>query len=216
MAFEVTDYSRRATLDLATAMATALRRLLLSAELKMPDGTPVRFSEVFEEWPGAEDEYVPPAACVLPGELVYGAAYPTPAPLEDTWEPPGQYGFMLTKVAEAELPIEVEVRTPTQGQRAQVVAALESLFFDRPVGHLGTDSRYGVVVPMPEYFGLPAHFALDRNRKLDDQDRALRNAWETVVRLNAQAPQVVLGRASPFTVSVEEVVGERIAFPPRP
>jgi hypothetical protein len=204
--FQRADYSRTATLDLPTAMAAGLRRLLESVELQSPTGVPVRFSAVFDEWPQAEDNYAPPSACVVPSDLEYSASVMTPALIEDTWEPVGDFGFGLYVVAEAAQDVEVQIRTDTPGLRARVSLAMESIFLEPGLTALGSPSRNGVVIPMPEYFGLPMRVLLLRSRKLDDQESAMHNAWETSYFLRIQARQVVLGRVSPFTVKVQEVV----------
>lgn len=196
------QFSRRATLDLETALAAAIRRRLLEATFPGAGGVGlVKFTEVFDEWPAQDDQYVAPAACVLPdGELMYGPSHPTPTLLEDTWEVRGEPGWGLYELSEASQSFEVVARAPTGAERNALKAGVETLFQDPRVLSVPSGARYGVLLGLPEYYGLQARFSIGASRKLDDGESAQKNIWQAQFTIRAEAAQVVVGPVQPFTL----------------
>ena len=203
MAFTREQYGRKQTLDVRSAMAVALARRLREAEFLAPVGGAFRFSEVFESWPDYGQRYVPPAACVLPSPVIYDAARLTPTLMEDTWEPQGGVGFGLYKTADIAADFEVNIRTASAAERNIVMAAVENLWtVDGMLMDQEAGPRYGIVVAMPEYFGVCAGFALKSARVIDNEDMAMREHREVVLVVNGQAPQVKLGPVRPMNLTV--------------
>jgi hypothetical protein len=212
MPIKLYQYSRKQTLSLRLSMAAALADFLRSQRFPEPDG-PVQFAEVFDEWPAADDRFVTPAACVLPrGALNYAEARLTPTLLEDTWEVKGEPGFGLYALADAECDFEVQVRAPTGKERDDIVAGFERLFVeDGLLMNHEQGRRYGRLVTLQAYFGLPARFSLQSVSILDDQETAIRNRNEAVFVVRAQAKQVRLGPVQPFTLKIVEKVDDELA-----
>jgi hypothetical protein len=199
----IEDFSRKATSSAREAMAITLANRLAELEFRDPGGSVFRFASVFYDWPSYSSKYVPPSACVLPGSWVYANALMTPTLCEDTWEPKGESGFGLYKLSELEVEFEVSLRTDSTAQRDTILLGLESAF--QPAGLLMTDpqgSRYGLLLPMPEYYGMQARFALQGARVIDDEERAMREQRDAVVVISGQAAQVVVGPVFPLGLTV--------------
>lgn len=202
-------YSRKQTLDVKTAMATALTRLLAAETFPGPRGQgKVRFLKVFAEWPTSNDVATLPAAGILSSDdtVRYAPARLTPSLMEDTWEPAGRRGLGLYKLSEAECEFKVETRARTQLERSALVAGVEALLFAPGVlNNREEGARYGRVAAMPEYWGLPVRFALRDKVTGDDAAGAKSGRWEATFSVLAQAPHVRLDVVSPFRVKIREI-----------
>src|SRR5215831_3942382 len=199
--FTPEQFSRTQTTDLETAIADAVMSAL-NRPFPVP-GTQreIQLAELYDEWPDIEDNFVDPSAVVLPDtELLYGPSHPTPVLLEDTWEPKGEMGFGLYELSEASREFEVAVRTSTAVDRQALKAGIETAFQndDNVLVAPSNGVRYGMVVPMPGYWGLPCRLTLLASLKLDDPDTAARKIEELRFRIVAQAQHVKLGRVPPF------------------
>lgn len=191
-------------------MRAAVSALLTGKEFPGPGdgGAPIKFSQVFDEWPTSNDRYVTPAACVLPaGKLVYADARLTPTLLEETWEPRGGAGLGLYALAEGEKDFEVQVRAVSKAERRALVAGIEDLLTSEP-GVLTNPrgAKYGVLRPMPEYWGLDVRLSLQDKGLDDTEDAAQKNRWEATFTVRAQALLVKLDTVVPFTVTIREVI----------
>jgi hypothetical protein len=195
------QYSRAATRDVRAAMALALARHLKGLTF-FNAGAPYGFAQVFDEWPSYVDRYVPPSACVLPTGWKYGDWAFTPTLLEDTWEIAGEPGFGLYKLSEIEVDMEVSIRTDHVVMREQVVLGVEESFVDSGLLMTEISGRYGLILPLPEYYGLSARFALSAARVIDDEDKAMREQRNAVFTISAQAPQVRVGAVYPLNLKV--------------
>lgn len=206
MPISISQFSRKQSLDLETAMARAIVNFLSAQAYPGAAGIGlIRFAQVFEEWPGSNDEFVSPGVCVLPdGELAYGPSHPTPRLLEDTWENPGEAGFGLYELSEASMAFQVVVRAPTGPERNALKAGIEQLFVDPQVLMVPTGARYGVLANMPEYFGLNCRLSLGSSRKLDGADNAMKNINEAQFVIRAEAPHVRVGPVQPLTLKIVE------------
>ncbi len=209
------QFSRVQTLDVRHALAFALRRLLESLTFDS-GGNQFQFSRVFDNWPSWNDQYVAPAACVLPDdEVVYADALLTPTLLEETWEPQDQNGVPLRTAgwalfmeSEAECDLSVTVRAPTEAERTALIIGVENAFtVDRVTSDYEDGRRYGRLLPLPEYFGLDGRFALASHRLLDDAETAMRNQWEAIFLVRAQTTKVKVGPVQPFQLRLTQVVG---------
>lgn len=203
------QFSRRATTDLETAISMAVGRVV-GVQFPGPDGIgQIGFTQVFEDWPSFESSFVTPTAAVLPdGPLVYGPSHMTPRLLEETWEPKGEPGLGLYELSEASREFTLTFRGSTSAERNALKAGLESVFVVpevilAPVA----GARYGVLVPMPEYWSLQVRLALVDSSKLDDAESASKNIWEGAISIRAQAKLVKLAIVQPFRVRITEVVG---------
>lgn len=207
------DYSRVATRDVRSAMAAALADKLAQLEFYNPN--PFRFHAVFDEWPRYMDKFLSPSACVLPGSWRYADALMTPTLCEDTIEPLNPdgtmagAGFALYKLSEVEVDLEVSLRASSTAEREAIILGMEQTFrapnllMDEAAG-----PRYGVVLPLPDYFGVSARFALMGARVIDDEDRAMREQRDAVFTVSAQAPQVTVGPVFPLNMKTRLVVGQ--------
>jgi hypothetical protein len=210
------QYSRSATLDLETAIATALLSII-KRPFPGPGGKGmIQLAEAFEDWASFEENYVSPSAAVLPdGELVYGPSQLVPSLIEETWEPKGEQGFGLYVLSEATKDFLDTIRSSNQEERNALKAGLETAFVAPEINiapRLG--ERYGTVVDMPEYWGLPVVLKLLGSRKLDDQDSSAKNNQQAEFRISAQARHVVLGPVVPFRVKIQRFeVGQNVVIP---
>lgn len=214
------QYSRTKKRDLRGAMAQALRTYLEGISIPVSDGV-IKFARVFEEWPSYDDKFVAPSACVLPSEAPYVPARLTPTLLEDTWEPQGFQGFGLYALAEIDASFEINIRATSKPMRSAILARMEELWvfpgYDegdpfglRPNGgeYQSPLDRYGILLPMPDYYGLTARFALGSQRVIDDQDPAMRNIREATITVTGQGRLVELLPVVPMTARVREVILE--------
>ncbi len=209
MAFEITDYSRKQSLDLSSAIAEALARHLREAFFDLPGVGITQFAQVFEDWPSFEDNHTTPSACILPdAPLVYGDSHMSPTLLEETWEPVGEPGYGLYKLAEGLRELEVTIRAATATERNAVLQALEERAQGSPATGMPGPSLYGKILTMTTYYDLPARVSLQESRKLDNAQSAAQNIWEASMMISVQAPKVQLGRVQPFTVKTKEIVLE--------
>lgn len=210
------QYSRSADLDLETAMAKALNDTINRDYAGAGGKGTVRFAQMFNDWPSFEENFVSPNAAVLPdGELLYGPSHLVPSLIEETWEPKGEAGFGLYVLSEATKEFLVTVRSSNQEERNALKAGVETAFVAPEVNiapRLG--ERYGVVVDMPGYWGLPVMLKLLGSRKLDGADNAAKNINEAEFRISAQARHVVLGPVVPFSVKIQRFdVGPDVVLP---
>lgn len=202
-------FSRKATTNLRRAMALALKRHLECLAFENLDT--FQFSAVFDNWPSYLERYVPASACVLPGRWTYGDAYLTPVLLEDTWEPKGELGFALYKTSELEVQLEVSIRTDSVDEREAIILGVENSFVDPdllmadPAG-----ARYGILLPLPEYYGCNARFQLIGGSVIDDEDRAMRENRDAIMTVRAEASQVVVGPVRPLALKFRETVGPNV------
>lgn len=198
------QYSRTAIMDVRSAMAVALQRHLENLVFSKPGNPAYRFSEVHDTWPSYLQRYVPPSACILPGEWTYGDALFTPHLLEDTWEVAGEPGFGLYKLSELETDFQISFRTDEVAERAGILRGIEESF--RAPRLLMDDAqgpRFGLLLDMPEYYALKGRFALKSARLIDDEERAVREQRDAVVVINAQAPQVTVGPVYPLNLKIQ-------------
>ena len=215
MPITIDQYPRKQTLDLRLSMAASLAAFLRDQRFPDEFGS-TQFAEVYEEWPGPDDRFVTPAACVLPrGQLDYALARLTPTLLEDTCFPPagtGQNGFGLYALADAECDFEVQVRAPTTKERSDVVAGFEKLFVaDRLLMDHEQGRRYGRLITLTTYHGLPARYSLQSVTVDDDADSAMKNRRESTFLVRAQAKLVKVGFVAPFVLRITEIVDDEPA-----
>jgi hypothetical protein len=131
--------------------------------------------------------------------------------LEDTVEPRTldgrmtESGFGLYKLSEIEVNLEVSIRAASVTERDAIVLGLEEIFrAPQLLMNEQTGPRYGVLLPLPTYYGVEARFALQSARVLDDEDRAMREQRDAILTISGQAPQVTVGPASPLNMTVRE------------
>lgn len=197
------NYSRRATLDVRDACAMALQRVLEAIDVVL-DGERVTFTAVYDQWPTADDQYVPPVACVLPPDnWKYDDGLFTPTCLEDTWEHDATTGWALYKTAEMIDTFTVGLRTTSSAMRSLLKLALENSF--QASGVLMDQSKgphYGIVVDLPEYWGLKAQAWLIDGSNSDNEDSAMRNQREATFSVRMQCSKVQLGPCNPATMTI--------------
>lgn len=205
------QFSRKQTTDLETAISMAVMRTIDRDYPGVGGQGTLRFLALHEDWPSFENSDIVPSACVLPdGDLKYGPSHPTPTLMEDTWEPVGERGLGLYVLSEASRDFELTFRGQTLEERNALKAALETAFEDPAVENATvmmppTGARYGIVVEMPEYWGLTCRLTLLASRKLDDADTAAKNIHEGRLVLRAEARHVKLGPVSPFRLKITEI-----------
>lgn len=197
------QYSRTATRDVRSAMAAVMRRHLEDLRF-FNSGGQFRFAEVFEEWPSYMNRYVAPSACVLPSSWKYVDWADTPTLMEDTWEVKGEPGFGLYKLSEVDLELELSIRTNNTVEREQIILGVEESFV--APGLLMNEAagpRYGVILVMPDYYGLQARYSIMESRIIDDEERAHREQRDVVFRISAQAAQVKVGPVFPLNLKID-------------
>ncbi len=212
MPFTKDQYSLKRTLSIRAAMARAIERALLEHQFDV-HGRAGEFAAVYDSWPDYTARIVVPAAVVLPTPLRYVAARMTPALIRESWEPKdgegkslGLPGFGLYKTADVEGDFQVQIRTPTEGERDPYVAGMEDLWTASdtdPVDVSGfqpgsTEARYGVILDLPEYYNQCAGFWLLEQLPLDDADKVTREHRETIFTIRGVASQVRLGPVQPM------------------
>jgi hypothetical protein len=204
------QYSRSATLDVRDACAAALARVIAGIDV-VKAGQRVKFAAVFDEWPNFEDKYETPAACVLaPPSWDYSDAIMTPRLLETdtiesvTTEPSDPPSFGLWKTAEMLDQFQVSIRAGSTAMRSLLKLAIEEAFQMRELTMNPNGQRYGLLVDLPEYWGMTARASLLNGSNSDNEDSAARNQREATFTVSMQAPKVQLGPVYPFTVTLTE------------
>ena len=197
------QYSRRATMDVRDACAAALKRHIAGLRFHGSADTD-RFAIVDDDWPTYNDRQVVPAACVEPGAWKYGAWSTTPTLLEDTWEPQGMPGWGLWKVAELEADFVLACRTNLPAERKVLVKAIEDSFEGRgqEIGE-----RYGLILPLPDYYGLKVRFAITGGQIIDTEDKAARSQKDAVFTISVQANKVQVRPVFPMALNITKQVG---------
>jgi hypothetical protein len=206
------EYSRRATLDARDAMALALKRFLEGVRFDGVDTD--RFQQVFDEWPGFLDCEAVPVATVLPaGEYKYDASRLSPDLLEDTWEPDGMPGWGLWKTADVVSELTIAIRTNLVPERSAIKRAIEDAFQSSE-----QLLRYGLMLPLPEYYGLLGRFALLAGNVIDNEEAAMRDKRDAVFTVSAMVPKVqvlpVWPMALRITKTIETTAGDVISIRP--
>lgn len=202
------QFSRKQTEDLETAISLAVARTI-GGQFTGPGGVgKIGFSQVHEDWPSFEQAYVFPTATVLPDEpLVYGPSHMVPRLLEDTWEPRGEPGLGLYELCEATRDLTLQYRAGTPAERNALKAGLETAFVAPEVTLAPVaGARFGVLVTMPEYWGLTVRLAIADSMKLDDAESAAQNRWEGRCTINAQAKLVKLAIVQPFRIRMKVTI----------
>jgi hypothetical protein len=212
------QFSRKQTMDLRLAMASALVRFLQGMTFEGPGGYGIIQLETgFAEWPSVPDEYVGPACAVLPGlgTDIEGRLIPTL--IEDTWEPRGQPGWGLYVLSDYEVEFKVRIRAASAAERDALIMGIEQAFVQEPNDMLiapEKGNRYGTLLDLPEYFASQARFGLKETNVLDDPDSAMAEQREAEFTVMGQAKKMRVGLVQPFTVKV--VVDPDDPLPPAP
>jgi hypothetical protein len=199
-------YSRKQTMDLRLAMASALVRFLQGMVFEGPGGYgTIQLETGFAEWPSVPDEYVGAACAVMPGigTDIEGRLIPTL--LEDTWEPAGFPGWGLYVLSDYEVEFKVRVRAASAAERGALVMGIEQAFVQDSTQMLiapDKGNRYGTLLDLPEYFGSQARYGLKETAILDDPDTAMAEQREAEFTVMAQAKKLRVGLVQPFTVKV--------------
>ena len=205
------QFSRKASIGVRNALAVALGRLVQG--LTFPGSQAQNFAAVYDEWPDFLETGVFPAACVLPGEFKYADSQMTPRLLEETWEPKGMPGWGLQKTAELQTEFQLAIRTNLASERSQLMQAIEDLF--QPVDNLmdQTGPRYGLVVPLPEYYGITGRFALLAGAVIDNEDAAMREKRDAAFTISASAPKVQVVPVWPMALQVTKHLADSAGNP---
>lgn len=199
------DYSRKATRDVRSAMASALAAYVAGLSFDLEDGNILKFAEVFSEWPAYLDRNVCPSACVLPGSWKYGDSMLTPTLIESTWEPQGGSGWGLYKTAEAEVELELSLRASSAYERERLILGLEESFHHAEVLMSQQGAANRIILPLPAYYGLSARYSLLSGRLIDSEEQAMREQRDAVLTISAQAPKVKLGPVHPMSITIRKV-----------
>jgi hypothetical protein len=193
-------------------MALAFSRHLESLQFSHAGGA-FQLSEVFDDWPSYTSRLIPPSACILPGTWRYADWAFTPKLLEDTAEPaittdgmPGP-GFALEKTAEMEAELEISIHSNNVAERDAVLLGIEDALVS-PSGLMSEAAgpRYGILLPLPEYYALEGRFALQSARVIDDEERAMREQRDAVVTVSCQASKVQVVPVFPLRLSIRLAV----------
>ena len=199
-------------MDVRDACALALSRVIQAID-KVIAGERVKFNHVFDEWPVFDDKYDPPAACVLaPPEYEYGDSNFVPRLLEDSIQtlagtvPKGEApSFGLYKTAEMIDSYFLAIRAGSAAMRSVLKLAVEDAFQSPTSPTDWTGPRYGILLQLPEYWGLTARASLLRASNVDSEDAAMRNQREATFTVRIQAPKVQLVAVHPFTATISEI-----------
>ena len=203
------QYSKSACMDVRDACAAALARVIAGID-RIIVGQHVKFNHVFDEWPRQEDKYDPPAACVMPPpEWEYadsGQVHLLENTVETTTdvvagEPPS---FGLYKTAEMLDDFGLSIRCGSSAQRSMLKLVVEEAFQTRNVTMDPNGAKYGLLVDLPEYWGLTARVTLQKGANTDSADAAARNEREASFIVRMQAPKVQLGAVYPMTMTIAE------------
>ena len=211
------QYSKSASMDVRDACALALSRVIKCIDRQIA-GERVKFNHVFDEWADFEDKVDPPTACVLPPpewtyddtgqvRLLESDTIETLAGTVPAGEPPS---FGLYKTAEMLDRFTLAIRCGSTAQRSLYKLAVEEVFQTR---HLTMDpdgEKYGLKLPLPEYWGVTARVSLLAGANTDNEDLAARNQREASFTISMQAPKVQLGAVWPmdFTITEQTQTGD--------
>jgi len=209
------EYSRTATMDSRDACAAALKRILVGIDREI-NGERIKFAQVFDEWPSYDDKYDCPAACVLPPpEWTYDDTstpklmeqtvelQPIPAPIGDPSDPAQEPpAFGLWKTAEMLDQFQIVLRASTPAQRAMLKLAIAEAFQTPNVGMDPGGQRYGLLVDLPDYYGITARAAIQRGQNSDNEDSAARNQREATFVVSMQTAEVQVGGVWPMGLTI--------------
>jgi len=206
------QYSQTAVMDVRDACALALRRVLEGID-KMIGGQQIKFVRVFDEWPTFDDYQDTPTACVVPpSEWTYDDSGCTPKLMEQTietaedaveGEPPS---FGLWKTAEMVDQFMVQLRVATPELRSMFKLAVEDAFQALNLTMNPNEQRYGLLLDLPEYWGLQARASLLSGMNIDDEDQAMRNRRDARFVVSMQATKVQLGAVYPQALTIRKEV----------
>ena len=206
------QYSRRASRALRDALAVVLARHVACIDFEL-EGEHFKFSRVFEDWPSYLDTYVPPQACVLPSSWKYGDWGFAPKLLDDTIEPIDNAGLMtgrgfgLYKTNEENIELELSFRAHTPAHRDAIILGIEDAFNDPAMlMSRSRGSRDGIILALPEYYGLTGRFSLVGGRVVDNEDQASREQRDAVITISAQASKVKVGPVVPLAMTITKTV----------
>ena len=200
------QYSRQKRTDIRSAMARALQTHLRELRIQTGSGL-VGFGAVHDAWPDPEDTYQAPCtATVLPSGYDILSAGMAPALLDDTWEPRGQPGLALYKTGEVGANFDIGIRCPTDNERSLFVAAIEDAWITAGILMEGPGMRYGILLPMPDYWDVCMVASLRSVRLSDDEDHAIRNRREATITVFGTAPVVKLGPVQPLKITTTMIV----------
>lgn len=163
-----------------------------------------RFAEVFDVWPSFLETAVFPAAAIVPGGFRFADSSTTPKLLEETWEPQGMPGWGLWKTAECQAELSLVVRTDLVGERPALMRAVEDAFQSVQINKPGP--RYGLVVQLPEYYGVDARLAVLDGQLIDSEDSAMRERRDAVFTISASAPRVQVGPVWPLALRITKTL----------
>jgi hypothetical protein len=200
------DYSRKATMDVRDALAAALKRHIAALRFRGSDDTD-RFAVVDDDWPTYNDRQVVPSACVDPGAWRYAPWSMTPHLLEDTWEPKGMPGWGLYKVAEIEADFVLACRTNLPAERKVLIHSIEDAFETPRLLMDQHGARYGILLPLPDYYGLLGRFTLTGGQILDTEDKAARSQKDALFTISVQASKVQVGPVFPMSINIRKQLG---------
>jgi hypothetical protein len=210
------QYSQSAVMDVRDACALALRRVVEGIDRHI-GGEHVKFVRVFDEWPDFMDVQQTPTACIVPPQgWEYDDAAFTPKLMEqtiETWtvdvagEPPA---FGLYKTAEMKDEFLLAMRLSSPAMRSVYKLAVEEAFQTANVTMDPDGQKYGLLVDLPEYWGMGARFSLIRGENIDDEDAAGRNRRDAQFVISAQAPKVQLGAVYTMGLSITKVLQTQV------
>ena len=126
--------------------------------------------------------------------------------LEDTVEMGDAYGYGLYKSAEMLDEFTLQIRATTSAQRSLLKLAIEDAFQTPNVMQDPQGQRYGLLLDLPEYWGLKARASLLSGSNSDSDDAAMRNQREATFVISMQADKVQLGEVYPMALTVTKTM----------
>lgn len=164
---ELPELARLNRIDSRAAGVYALTQYLQNAVFEKwndQDPTPIPFQlrRVLPEWPNASVAIDYPTATVVDGQATTMLAHNfVPMPIESTWNAYGK-NTVVWKLAEIDLPFQVDFWTQSVPDREAIAASLPGLFAPG-------EGRSCVLVRCPEqYFCTLARLTLDQYQRVDE------------------------------------------------
>lgn len=195
---------------IALAVAAYLESLTFTVNVRQLGNPPgadqrFRFTQVFDEWPDADQELPYPCASVSAANVPFQAHSLAPTPLEETfgvYDVPGALaGTVLWKTSELDVELQVDVWTRDIASREAVLAELPGAF--APEEGTGRVMLTGT----PAYWSLPVRVSMEGYKRIDEPEPVYSHERRALVNLRASIDVVDLRCATLLSIGYQLKLG---------
>ena len=210
---ELPELARLNQIDARAAGVYALSQYLQNAVFKKwnaSDPVPIEFQlrRVLPEWPRADVAIDYPTATVIDGQATEMLGHNfVPTPIESTWDAYGK-NTVVWKLAEIDLPFQVDFWTQSVPDREAIAASLPGLFSPG-------DGRSCVIVRCPEeYFCTVARLSLEQYQRVDEANSVFVGERRLMAEVRVSVDVLELRCASVLQPNLMVDVGPEVEVAP--